>query len=104
MYGVHPRIGKLQLAIGQSVCIDETRKPSDCFPAFRTVLLNVLVSKQIETHTLANTKVATVLRIMMAHLESLYVDRQFEILKNHTGEQYEENENSHRNRSVRMNS
>jgi len=56
MFGVPPRIGKLQLAIGQPVRIGETRKPSDCFPAFRPVLLSVLAPKQIEIHTNARSK------------------------------------------------
>lgn len=41
MYGVHPRIGKFQLAIGQSVRVSETRKSGDCIATFRTLLLNV---------------------------------------------------------------
>jgi hypothetical protein len=44
---VHSEIEKLQLAIGESVCIGETRKPSNCFPAFRAVLLNVCDGKRV---------------------------------------------------------
>lgn len=39
MHGVHSRIGTLQLAIGQSFCIDETREPSDRFSALGPMLL-----------------------------------------------------------------
>ena len=52
MYGVHPRIGKLHLAIGESVCIGETRRPSDFFTAFRPVLLiepSLVVPPESET-------------------------------------------------------
>ena len=41
MYGVDPRIGRLQLAIGKCVCITEARKPGDCFATFRPVFLNM---------------------------------------------------------------
>lgn len=67
MHGVHSRIGGLKLAIGESICIGDTCKPGDFFAAFGPVLLNVLVSKQIDTHAATDIKASAVVRITMAH-------------------------------------
>ena len=48
MYGVHSRIGRLQLAVGQSVCINETRESSDCIEDFRGLLLIDFVTLQVD--------------------------------------------------------
>ncbi len=61
MYGVRSRIGKLQLAIGQRVCISETRKPGDCLTAFRTAVLKVITARMVENPTVTDTKNSAVL-------------------------------------------
>ena len=61
MYGVHPRIGKLQLAIGESICISDTRKPGYRLPVVVPVLLNALGrSGSLALHSVRSKRPLTV--------------------------------------------
>jgi hypothetical protein len=48
-----PGLGKLQLAIGQSLRLSKTHRAGDCFPASRAVLLIDFAPAQIDTLTTA---------------------------------------------------
>lgn len=54
MYGMRPRVGRLQLAIGESICVSQTRKPVDYFPVFRSALLSAFVAKRMKAHLVAD--------------------------------------------------